>query len=160
MPPTAATKRSTTAKARAESKKKIGTEQAKLVQSAAEGSSPATDTVEYKGVEYKIAESVGIWPMMQFSRAAEAGISLGDFRALAALHSLLQSCLAPDDWGRFQENMITSKENDVEALLDVATTVIEKISARPTSPPSASSNGRSAASDGSTENSSSKPGEG
>ncbi len=130
---------------------------AALVQSATEGGKLADNQVEFKGERYRIADSVGLWPMMQFARAAEAGVSVTDFRALAALHAFLQDCLHPDDWGRFQEKMISTKETDVEGLLDVATSVIEKLTARPTPPPSGSSNGASAPSAGSTGGSSSTP---
>lgn len=156
MPPTAATKRTTTRKPRAAAKKTIGTEQAEAIQSAVEGTKvPAGDEIEYKGETYKISDTVGLWPMMQFARAAETGIDLGDWRALAAMHALLESCIAKEDWGRFQEQMISTKEADLNALLDLATSVIEKLSARPTPQPSESSNGRSAAGPGSTATSSS-----
>jgi hypothetical protein len=138
--------------------------QAALIQSAAEGAVSkngervlADGEIAFKGEVYKISDSVGLWPMIQFARAAEAGLNLGDFRALAALHSLLESCIAKDDWGRFQENMIATREADLEALLDVATSVIAKLAARPTKQPSASSNGEQEASPGSTDGSSSTP---
>ena len=154
----AATKRTVTAASRAAAKKDktkpIGDEQVKLIQSAAEGSAVADDEIEFKGQRYKIADTVGIWPMMQFARAAEAGIDLSDWRALGAMHALLETCIAKEDWGRFQEQMISTKEGDLSAMLDCATSIIEKLSARPTQPPSQSSNGRSAPGDGSTDGSS------
>lgn len=128
---------------------------AKAAQGAAEGAADAGETVEFKGNTYKISESVALFTLMRFARAAESGINILDFRALAALHAFLQDCFDPEDWGRFQEDMISSRESDVDELLTVATQVVEKLTSRPTRPPSASSNGQSASSDGSTGESSS-----
>jgi hypothetical protein len=50
--------------------------------------------------------------MMQFARAAESGLSLGDSKGLAAAYSMLQDVIHEDDWGRFQENMINEKVDD------------------------------------------------
>jgi len=131
---------------------------AEVAQSAAESAAPPDSTVEFNGQEYKISDSVALFTLMRFARAAESGISILDFRALAALHAFLQDCIHEDDWGRFQEDMIATKQSDLDGLLDVATKVIEKLTSRPTVPPSASSNGQSAISAGSTGGSSSAGG--
>jgi hypothetical protein len=139
-------------------RKPLAGQTAKIAQSAAEGAAPPDDTVGFRGKEYKISDSVSLFALMRFARAAESGISVMDFRALAALHAFLQDCFSPEDWGRFQEDMIETRENSVEELLDVATKVVEKLTSRPTPPPSASSNGQSASSAGSTDGSSSTEG--
>lgn len=124
--------------------------EAAVIQAAAEGAELPDGQIEFKGHTYKISDKVGIWPLMQFARAAEAGINVLDYRALAALHGFLQDCIAPEDWGRFQEDMISAKIDDADALLDVATTVVQKVTSRPTQPQSGSSNGQPGASDGLT----------
>ena len=78
-----------------------------------------------------------------------------DYRALAALHGFLQDCIDPEDWGRFQEDMIAAKIDDASALLDVATAVVQKVTSRPTPQPSGSSNKPPGPSDGLTDGSSS-----
>jgi len=128
-----------------------------VAQSAVESAADPDSTVEFNGSKYKISDSVALFTLMRFARAAESGISIMDFRALAALHAFLQDCIHEDDWGRFQEDMIATKQSDLDGLLDVATRVIEKLTSRPTVPPSASSNGQPATSDGST-GASSSPG--
>lgn len=134
----------------------LGNGVARTVQGAVEGvGHEISDTVDFEGGTYKIADTIGIWPMMQFARAAESGVQLGDYRALAALHAFLQDCFAPDEWGRFQEDMIAKKVADPDKLLTLATTVIEKVSSRPTKPPSVSLSEPSAPSDGSKDGSSS-----
>jgi hypothetical protein len=130
-------------------------DQAAVIQAAAEGAAPAGETFEFKDETFKISEKVGIWPLMQFARAAESGLDMSDYKALAALHAFLQDCIDAGDWGRFQERMISAKIGDADELLAVATTVIEKVTARPTPQPSASSNGQPAISGGSTAGSSS-----
>src|SRR5882672_4767628 len=74
-------------------------------------------SITFMGEKYKVAAKIGVWPMMQFARAAEAGLSLGDPKGLAAAYSMLQDVIHEDDWGRFQENMINTKVSDLEALM-------------------------------------------
>lgn len=132
---------------------------AEVAQASAEGAELPGETIEFNDQTYKISDSVALFTLMRFARAAESGINLMDFRALAALHAFLQDCIHPDDWGRFQEDMISTKQSSVDALLTVATDVIEKLTSRPTAQPSASSSTPSGSSDGSTDGSSSPGGE-
>ena len=84
---------------------------------------PAGDagtTLTFKGEKYKLDTKVGIWPLMQFARSAEAGLDIVDQRGLAAVHAFLQDVIAPEEWGRFQEDMITKKVDDLGELLDTA----------------------------------------
>lgn len=78
---------------------------------------PAPPSITFLGEKYKVADKIGVWPMMQFARAAESGLSLGDAKGLAAAYSMLQDVIHEDDWGRFQENMINGKIDDLEALM-------------------------------------------
>lgn len=78
---------------------------------------PPPPKIRFRGGEYRIADEVGIWPLMQMARAAQSGVSLADQRGLAAAHALLQDVIHPDDWGQFEEDMIIKKVNDLEALM-------------------------------------------
>ena len=91
------------------------------------------------GDDYRIAAKVGVWPLLQFARAAEAGMSMTDYRGLAAVHAMLQDVIHEDDWGRFQENMIVKKASDLEALMQAAQQALELLQA------SQGKNGRTAA---------------
>ena len=143
------------------SKPPLADGQAAYAQGAVEGAGVAdgSETIDFKGNTYKISESVSLFALMRFARAAESGINVMDFRALAALHAFLQDCFDAEDWGRFQEDMITASDTSAEELLDVATKVIEKLTSRPTVQPSVSSSTPSGSSDGSTDGSSSTEGE-
>jgi len=78
---------------------------------------PKNPSITFRGGEYRISSKIGVWPLMQLARAAEAGVSLADQKGLAAAHALLEDCIHPDDWGRFQEDMITSKVDDLDELM-------------------------------------------
>jgi hypothetical protein len=86
--------------------------------------------LEVFGGKYQVAEEVGIWPLMQFARAAETGTALTDHRGLAACHAFLQDVIAPADWGRFQEDMISKKVTDLDALMSAARQAIDALVAR------------------------------
>jgi hypothetical protein len=86
--------------------------------------------LEVFGGKYKVADEVGIWPLMQFARAAETGTALTDHRGLAACHAFLQDVIAPADWGRFQEDMISKKVNDLDALMSAARQAIDALVVR------------------------------
>jgi hypothetical protein len=82
-------------------------------------------TMTYLGESYRLDESQGIWPILQFARAAEAGLNMTDPRGLAAIHAFLQDCLHPDDWGRFQEDMVKKKFVDLDGLMTAAREAVE-----------------------------------
>jgi hypothetical protein len=88
--------------------------------------------LEVFGGKYRVADEVGIWPLMQFARAAETGTSLTDHRGLAACHAFLQDVIAPADWGQFQEDMISKKVNDLDALMTAARQAIDALVERRT----------------------------
>lgn len=77
-----------------------------------------TGTVTFLGETYKVSTQVGIWPLMQFARAAEEGLESGNPRGMAAIHAFLQDIIHPDDWARFQNDMITKKMTNLDELLD------------------------------------------
>lgn len=90
-------------------------------------SKPPAPSIPFKGETYKIADKVGVWPVMQFARAAESGLSLGDAKGLSAAYSMLQDVIHEDDWGRFQENMINTKMDDLEALMKLTQDAVAMI---------------------------------
>jgi hypothetical protein len=88
---------------------------------------PAQGHLSFKGGEYKLDTKMGIWPLLQFARAAEAGMEVTDARGLAAIHAFLQDVIDPDDWPRFQEDMIKKKVDDLRELLDAANDAVNQL---------------------------------
>jgi hypothetical protein len=93
-------------------------------------SKPEPPKIKVLGKEYRIADKVGIWPLMQFSRAAESGATLRDMRGLAAAHAMMEDALHPDDWPEFQDDMIAKKLDDLGPLMDAVNQTVELLSAR------------------------------
>lgn len=91
---------------------------------------PDPGTLSFLGSDYRLASKIGIWPMMQFARAAESGLSSADQKGMAAIHALLQDVIHPDDWGRFEDDMITKKLDDLEPLLQVVSDAIAVVARR------------------------------
>lgn len=134
-------------------------------------------TVEFMGERFRVAEKIGLMPLLKFS--AHADMSTNDPGALSAMYSMLKDCIDcgspacgkcqacksgdesdcaaydPGDWKRFEQHAIDTKA-DADELLDVITKVIELISGRPTEQPSSSSPGRRSIRDGSMARSSAR----
>lgn len=138
-------------------------------------------TIEFMGERFRIADKIGLMPLLKFS--AHADMATSDPRALGAMYAMLRDCIHggspgcgqcaacrdgdetrcksydPGDWRRFEEHAIDTKA-EADDLLDVITKAIEVISGRPTEPRSGSSPGPRAISAGSTARSSSRRGRG
>lgn len=100
-----------------------------------------TNTIDFKGETFRTADRIGLMPLMKFAHVAEDGVSSSDMAGLAAMYDLLGDCLHPEDWGRFQAVAVREKA-DGDDLLAVVTKVVEQMTARPTGPPSDSSDGQ------------------
>jgi hypothetical protein len=138
-----------------------------------------TTSIEFMDKTFRIADSIGLMPLLKFSAASDMNVE--DPRALAAMYAMLRDCIHPGspacgeceeckngrdascrfydrgDWGAFEEHAMLTKAG-ADDLLDVVTKVIELISGRPTQPPATSSRGRPATSGGSTGTSSGRRG--
>jgi hypothetical protein len=145
----------------------------------AEGTVIDSGKVELIGRQFRIAEKIGLMPLLKFASASD--MSTEDPRALAAVYSMLKDCIyegspgcgscehckadretsckAYDkgDWGNYEQHAIDTKA-DAEELLAVVSQVMEVISGRPTKPPGGSSAGARATRRASTGNSSARRG--
>lgn len=145
----------------------------------AEGTVISSGKVALAGREFRIAEKIGLMPLLKFASASD--MSTTDPRALSAIYSMLRDCVyegkpgcqecqfckAGDeegcsaydkgDWAAFEQHAIETKA-DADELLSVITQVLEVVSGRPTKPPSGSSAGRPATRRASTGRSSGKRG--
>jgi hypothetical protein len=109
---------------------------------AADPAAPDTNLyITYLDERYLVAEKTGIWPLLQFARAAESGGSAIDSRGLAAIHAFLQDVIDPADWGRFQEDMIKKKVTDLDGLMTAAREAVEAVFARQSADEAARRNG-------------------
>lgn len=97
-----------------------------------------SDTVELLGERFEVAESVGAFPLMRFAKAATA--RGGTMARFAALYDLLEQCIAPTDWDRFQKHGAAVRA-DEDQLLGVVRSVFEVIGGRPTGRSTDSSDG-------------------
>jgi hypothetical protein len=134
-------------------------------------------TVELKGRRFRVADKVGLMPLLKFS--AFSDVDVQDPRALGALYAMLKDCIHPGhpgcgecedckngsnracpefdpgDWHAFEDHACESKA-EAEDLMEVVTKTIEIISGRPTEPPSPSSAGRRSTRDASMARSSAR----
>ncbi len=114
------------------------------------------DKVTFMGDTYRIAERVGLMPLMRFAMVAKSGVEDDDMEGLAAMYTLIRDCIDPGEWARFEKDAI-DKKAEQEELLKVVTDVIEALSARPTRRPADSSAGPQSTSPNSKERSISPP---
>ena len=127
-------------------------------------------TVELKGHRFRIADRVGLMPLLKFS--AYADMDVQDPRALGAMYAMLRDCIHPGtpgcgecgaclrsaelnpggarsrvqdidpgDWRAFEDWAMESKA-EADDLMDVITKAIELVAGRPTPQPGPSSPGR------------------
>ena len=86
----------------------------------------AAGAFTYMGETYRLDSKMGVWPLLQFARAAESGWRNDDMRGLAAIHAFLQDVMLPEDWPRFQDDMIAKKMADVAGLLEVVRKAVDE----------------------------------
>jgi hypothetical protein len=141
----------------------------------AEGAVTDSGKVELLGRQFRIAEKIGLMPLLKFASASS--MSTEDPRALAAVYSMLKDCIyegSPGcgkceactagnesacksydkgDWQDFEDHAMVTKA-DADELLTVITQVLEVVSGRPTKQPGGSSPGQRGTRRGSTGSSS------
>lgn len=142
---------------------------------------PAHQTVEFLGRHFRIAEKIGLMPLLKFS--AFADVATNDPRALGAMYAMLRDCIYPGhpgcgecadckngsemacseydrgDWAAFEDHAMATRA-DADQLLDVVSKVMELMTGRPTRQPGSSSAGPRRISGGSTGSSSARRGKG
>ena len=111
--------------------------------------------IEFAGREFRVADRVGLMPLMRFAHLARQGVDASDMDGLTALYDLVRSVIADDDWTAFQEAATTSRATEDE-LLAVAKQAIALAVDRPSSESSASQDGPSSTSGSSVDDSSSR----
>lgn len=93
--------------------------------------------ITFCGEQFTTSERIGLMPLMRYAQAEKTGDYMG---GLVALYDLLEQCIDPAEWGRFQ--LVAERERaDEDTLTDVVRDVIEALAARPTGRSSDSSDG-------------------
>lgn len=110
--------------------------------------------VIFSGESFRIADRIGLMPLMRFAKVAQSGVDADDMAGLAAMYDLLEQCLADDEWARFQAHADKVRA-DGDELMALVAEVFEVLSQRPTSRPSDSSDGPPTTSENSADDSSS-----
>lgn len=100
------------------------------------------DRVECMGHFYRVADKVGLMPLMRFAFVSK-NVDEADLEALVSIYEMLKDCIHADDWDRFVREM-TEDKAEVEDLLPVVNSTFELLSARPSKRPSDSSSGQAA----------------
>jgi hypothetical protein len=96
--------------------------------------------IEFEGERFGMAEAIGAMPLMRFAKVAKSGADSNNMDGLVAMYDLLEQCIEPAEWVRFQAHADKTRA-DGEKLMTVVGKVFEALSERPTGRPSASSGG-------------------
>ena len=99
-----------------------------------------TDTVDFLGEKFAVSERIGAMPLMRFAKIAEGGVDSNEMAGLAAIYDLLEQCIAPEDWKRFERHADAQRAQG-DQLLEVVKDVFAIVAQRPTGQPADSSGG-------------------
>jgi hypothetical protein len=148
-------------------------------QASAEGIvlDPDGDYLEFYGEKFRLADKVGLAPMIRFGAAANRGLDSDDMEGMAAMHSLIRSVIHrppllddngrqqvdvngkklrdEKEWGRFLD-LAEDELADGEEIMDFVNRAMEIMAARPTKPRELSSGGSRTTSESSRVGSSSQ----
>jgi hypothetical protein len=107
--------------------------------------------VEFDGVEYRLADEIGIIPLMRWAAAAD--LSTDDSGAMGAMWAILQDMVDAPEFPAWVKHA-TRIKSDAEEVLDFVNVCMEAITGNPTERPGSSSDTPPSTSAESTENSS------
>lgn len=99
-----------------------------------------TQSVEFLGERFRIADKVSSLALMRFAKVASTGVDADDMEGLAALYDVLEQCIDPGQWSAFQKHADRQRAQS-DDLLELVKEVLPRIAARPTGRPSDSSDG-------------------
>lgn len=109
-----------------------------------------SEVIEFCGEEFRVGEKVGMMPMMRFARVGKREqerlrsggqqTATDAMEAMDAALTLLEQCVHPDDWDRF-ERVTTEHHVGQEEYMRFAGRVMSLLASRPTGRSSDSSDG-------------------
>lgn len=127
------------------------------VQAAVEGAPVMDDdeSIEFMGDRFRLAESIGLMPLLAFANASKSGMDSDDLEGMAAMYALIRDTVdqtrvqrkdeddklvfdaagdpvweGPSDWQRFERHAIETKAEG-EDLMGFISKAMGVISARP-----------------------------
>jgi hypothetical protein len=115
--------------------------EATAIQAMSEGvEKPEGRHFEFMGKTFRLADKVGLMPLMRFAHMASNGMDTDDdfMGAMAAIYDMIRDVIHADQWAAFQAHAVETKANE-EQLLGVVQQAVEIMTARPTEPGSVSS---------------------
>jgi hypothetical protein len=92
---------------------------------------PEQPEVEFYGEKFALPERTGSMALLRFAHLSEDG-GYTDLEEKAAIYDLLEACIAPADWTRFQAAAKKHRATEDE-LVSVIGAVLVALSGRPTS---------------------------
>lgn len=101
-----------------------------------------TGLLEFYGETFTVSEGIAPTAFSRFIKAARRGVDSNSPDGIVAQVDLLQQCIAPEDWLRF-EDLADAKRATGDDLWQVINQASELIATRPTSRSSVSSDGPS-----------------
>lgn len=130
------------------------------VQASAEGVvEDDPNRIEFLGEHFRLAERIGLMPMLAFANASKAGLDSEDMAGLAAMYALIRDVVdqtrppkidestgsqvhdaagvpewdGPSEWMRFERHAM-DMQADGEELMDFVSRAMAVVAARPTQP--------------------------
>lgn len=120
------------------------------------------DRIEFLGQKFRLADRVGLMPLLQFANASKKGLDSDDMEGLAAMYSLIRSVIHrpalfdeagqrqvdengqplrdESEWHRFSQ-LADDELAEGEDIMDFVSKAMEVMSARPRKPREVSSAG-------------------
>jgi hypothetical protein len=97
-----------------------------------------TLTAPLRKREFRLAEDVGIMPLMEWAAASDRDVASAD--GLRAVFYVLQDAVHEDDWAEFRK-FAREEKVDATELLEFANSALEALAGRPTEDATGSSDG-------------------
>lgn len=97
-------------------------------------------TVEFHGEQFALRPKVSEYALLKFARAARGGQDAESMEGMAAMLDLLEKCIEPADWARF-DKLADDSDATAEEIMAVVQAAFGQAAERPTKLPSDSSDG-------------------
>lgn len=114
--------------------------EAAKIQAMSEGVEKDSRSFVFMEKRFRLADKVGLMPLMKFAHLASKGMDTDDdyMVAMAAIYAMIRDVIHPEEWEAFQDHATETKAGE-EELLGVVREAVEIMTARPTRPDSDSS---------------------
>jgi len=114
--------------------------EASEIQAMSEGVAKPGKHFTFMDKEFRLAEKVGLMPLMRFAHMASTGMDTDEdfMTAMASIYEMIKDVIHEDEWPSFQQHAIDTKAGETE-LLSVVSQAVEIMTSRPTEPGSDSS---------------------